>query len=306
MCIKNDFHQCVPCAQAGTDLPDCPKVFGKWKNVGQCNAIHESENCGPGTQLQERTCQNGTGQEICLGNDTSQIISCRDAGSDLSDCPKSFGPWENFGSCFPLNTKAVCGPGNQQQRRTCKNGTGLQICTNNDTFQLISCKDANSELPDCPKKYGRWENQGPCISLGPNPVCGPGNQKQNRDCTNGTGSEVCSEEDRVRIISCLDAESPLPDCPKTFSEWKNTGQCMAIIDLLGNTFSCGPGEQKQVRTCTDGTGLLICSNEERTQYRTLPCMDAGTELPECPGKYENSFFERNPRILYLYYSYIIR
>ena len=150
--------------------------------------------------------------------------------------------------------------------------------------QEIPCKHANTDLPDCPKKYGQWTNQGLCISIGPNPLCGPGQQLQRRDCTNGTGSEICSEVDNVRMISCLEAESPLSDCPKTFTEWRNDGPCIPIIDFLGNSFPCGLGEQKQTRTCIDGTGLLICSNKERVEEQIVSCIDAGTALPDCPGK----------------------
>ena len=66
-----------------------------------------------------------------------------------------------------------------------------------------------------------------------------------------------------------------------------------IIDFLGNSFSCGPGEQKQSKTCTDGTGLLICSNQERTQERIVPCLDAGTALPDCPGTIQWLFSTTN-------------
>ena len=298
ICTDEDFNQIVTCTQAGTDLPDCPKVFGEWQNVEQCTATNPTENCGPGHQIQERTCQNGTGQEICSGNDMFQNISCKDAGSDLADCSKKFGKWENFGSCVPLDTNTDCGPGMQQQKRTCKNGTGLQMCTNDEMLQEISCKHANTDLPDCPKIYGQWTNQGSCTSLGPNPLCGPGQQQQRRDCTNGTGSEICSEDDIVRMLSCLEAESSLSDCPKTFTEWRNDGPCIPIIDFLGNSFPCGLGEQKQTRTCTDGTGLLICSTQERTEERIVSCIDAATALPDCPGTIQ--------WLLFLYISYISR
>ena len=85
------------------------------------------------------------------------------------------------------------------------------------------------------------------------------------------------------MTSCLDANNPLPDCPKKFSEWENTGPCVSIFNLLQYGFSCGPGEQTQTRTCIDGSGLLICTNEEKLQKRTVRCLDVGTALPECPG-----------------------
>ena len=283
LCNDEDIGQIVSCAQAGTDLPDCSKRYGQWENVGECQAEDLNEKCGPGIQLQERTCQNGTGQEICTINDTSQLISCKDAGSDLPDCPKVFSPWENIGKCVSKYPDRNCGSGTQKQQRICTNGTGLQTCTDTDRRQEIPCKHAGTELPDCPKTYGVWTNVGSCISSGSDPACGSGQQKQTRSCINGTGSEICSKQDEERITSCLDANNPLPDCPKQFSEWENSGPCVSIFNLLQYGFSCGPGEQTQTRTCTDGSGLLICTAEEKIQRRTVRCLDAGTALPECPG-----------------------
>ena len=282
ICISEDRNQIVTCKQAGTELPECPKIFGKWESIGKCNSIGSYENCGPGAQLQKRTCQNGTGQEICNDSDTSQEISCKDAGSDLPDCPKILGDWQNVGFCIPDDPRLNCGPGTQMQQRTCTNGTGLQICADFDTSQKVSCEYAGTDLPDCPKIYGEWENAGNCVSLGENPTCGPGQQKQIRSCKNGTGSETCTGEDIVQSILCLEAGTQLPECKKSFSEWKNSGPCIPVFDL-GHKFSCGPGDQKQTRMCIDGTGLQICSKEESLQEKIVRCVDAGTSLLDCPG-----------------------
>ena len=65
---------------------------------------------------------------------------------------------------------------------------------------------------------------------------------------------------------------------KELSGWANDGTCVAT----GIDASCGPGEQRQTRTCTDGT-IDKCSASDVTE-QTISCSDAGTTLPDCPGK----------------------
>ena len=67
-------------------------------------------------------------------------------------------------------------------------------------------------------------------------------------------------------------------------EWENDGPCTPIWDVFGHSSSCGPGHQKQKRTCSDGTGNLKCTDEEQIQERIVRCIDANTTLPDCPGK----------------------
>ena len=111
----------------------------------------KSANCGPGTQERQRACENGTGSEICTWNDTHATISCKEAGTEWPDCPKTLGRWTNVGGCVPETLNATCGPGIQTQERTCENGTGVEICTIMDMEQKIPCKEAGTEFPDCPK-----------------------------------------------------------------------------------------------------------------------------------------------------------
>ena len=156
-------------------------------------------------------------------------------------------------------------------------GTGSELCTIKDFFQKISCEKAGTQLSDCPKKLGRWANDGPCISVGSYPSCGPGIQNQTRTCTDGTGSEVCSLEDRKQTIKCTEAGTELPDCPKILGKWENDGYCIAS----GTNPFCGPGMQTQKRTCSDGTGVQLCTPNDRIQE--IPCSEAGTALPHCAG-----------------------
>ena len=58
--------------------------------------------------------------------------------------------------------------------------------------------------------------------------------------------------------------------------WTSDGICEPIT--VGKT--CGPGNQRQTRTCSDGT-VNKCVPSDRE--RTVNCTEAGTPLPQCPG-----------------------
>ena len=118
------------------------------------------------------------------------------------------------------------------------------------------------------KRFGHWENMGPCIANGSDKNCGPGEQFQVRPCTDGT-VDKCTEDDRQDAISCN-----LADCKKILGIWTDDGGCIA--SNAGKT--CGPssGTQKQVRTCKDGTNDRCRSNDGE---RAISC-----DLSDCPGE----------------------
>ena len=125
-----------------------------------------------------------------------------------------------------------------------------------------------------PKIFGNWTNDGNCVAMGNLPNCGPGNQQQIRTCTDGT-YDLCTTEDiLVRNVSCVDAETSLPNCTKVLGNWTNDGNCIAT----GSFEECGPGNQQQTRTCTDGT-YDLCTTEDI--LRNVSCSDAGTSLTDC-------------------------
>ena len=184
------------------------KTLGSWTNEGKCDADGNDVTCGPGTQIQTRTCIDGA-TEKCTAGDTKQSVSCVDAGNALPDCPKVIGVWKNSGACVPTGG-GDCGPGTQLQTRTCKDGTADK-CTKADTEKKISCADAKTALPSCPKVLGKWINEGSCRGIGADPSCGKGNQDQKRTCEDGT-LEKCTQQDKTQTISCSDAGTALPDC----------------------------------------------------------------------------------------------
>ena len=118
-------------------------------------------------------------------------------------------------------------------------------------------------MPDCPKKLGNWISDGDCKSVGANDKCGKGVLKQTRACYDGT-RDKCIRNDTERSTGCN-----LPSC-FTVGEWKNESNC----EPMGGIKDCGPGTQKQTRTCTDGV-LLTCQPEDRS--RSVSC-----SLPDCP------------------------
>ena len=63
-----------------------PKVFGEWGNEGECKASGAVATCGPGTQLQKRSCTDGT-VETCTAEDKHRTVTCKDADSELPKCP---------------------------------------------------------------------------------------------------------------------------------------------------------------------------------------------------------------------------
>ena len=125
------------------------------------------------------------------------------------------------------------------------------------------------------KQLGSWTNDGECIAKGNDPACGPGHQRQLRTCIDGT-KDQCTAADTVQTISCLDAGTALPDCiiEKRLGNWVNDGTCIAT----GDDPSCGPGNQTQKRTCTDGS-TDKCNDSDLEQV--IPCSEAGTALPDC-------------------------
>ena len=200
---------------------------------------------------------------MCTAADTAQTIACA-----LPDCvvDKVLGDWTNDGDCVATGDDPACGPGTQNQVRTCTDGS-TDVCTDADTAQAIACA-----LPDCvvEKVLGDWTNDGDCVATGDDPSCGPGNQSQVRTCTDGS-TDVCTDADTAQTIGCA-----LPDCvvEKVLGDWTNDGDCVAT----GDDSTCGPGTQSQVRACTDGS-TDVCTDADTAQ--SISCTDAGTALPEC-------------------------
>merc|ERR1712018_337375 len=98
-----------------------------------------------------------------------QSIACSEAGTALPACAveKQLGEWTNDGQCKATGDDPTCGPGTQNQTRTCVDGA-TDLCTDGDKTQTVSCADAGTSLPECAaaKHFGDWTNDGDCIATG--------------------------------------------------------------------------------------------------------------------------------------------
>ena len=96
------------------------KQLDEWINDGGCDATGDDKTCGPGTQKQKRSCIDGVTNK-CSETDTDRTVSCHDAGTALPDCvvEKALGEWANVGACEGSGDDKTCGPGTQEQARTC-------------------------------------------------------------------------------------------------------------------------------------------------------------------------------------------
>ena len=61
------------------------KLLGAWRNEGGCNGQGDDPTCGSGTQVQKRTCTDGT-VEKCTDADKQRTVTCAVAGTKLPDC----------------------------------------------------------------------------------------------------------------------------------------------------------------------------------------------------------------------------
>ena len=64
------------------------------------------------------------------------------------------GPWENVGDCIGIGHDPTCGPGKQNQTRTCKDGTEDK-CSDLVLKRTAPCHWADTILPNCKRKLLR-------------------------------------------------------------------------------------------------------------------------------------------------------
>ena len=79
-----------------------PKTFGIWANDGACEASGDDKTCGPGSQLQKRTCTDGSTDPCQSPSDTDRTIKCSEAGTELPKCVAK-GKRKEFHIITPLN-----------------------------------------------------------------------------------------------------------------------------------------------------------------------------------------------------------
>ena len=288
-CTKADTLRQKSCIDAGTALPDCPKMFTAWKNDGN-GCKFKQGSCGHGTQVQVRNCTHGMYSDGTLENcndaEKNRTISCKMAGTQ-KNCPKEFGEWINNGTCCgPQN-----GPGIRKQIRDCLDGT-TQKCKKTDTTQTAQCWSNYGTKP-CHNYGGISNAQGDvcCDSR-----CGEcGGSKCNKRYGISSGEECCIDkiiasskicgEDKHKAPCIQKERKSLPPCEQKFGDWKNDGACVATEKHGG---LCGPqlGKQKQKRTCQDGT------NDKCTEENTNQEIDCTTSPTRKEGHHNVEHMEK--------------
>ena len=253
-CTESETSQVVVCS-----LPDCPKVLGHWDTSGPCQGDDSEKLCGPGIRRQTRDCVDGTSDK-CTIDDRQQDVSC-----SLPDCAKELGTWISGGPCESSGNYRYCGIGQILETRDCVDGT-KDLCTDGDMNRYVEC-----HLPSCFLQLGDWIDDGECVGTGNRKNCGAGAQRQQRSCVDGLITK-CTVQDIERQLPCT-----LSDCQKLLGQWVNEEGCRGQNDM-----DCGPGNQLQTRSCSDGT-TDKCTPADRA--RTQNC-----SLPHCQkifGNWEN-------------------
>jgi len=154
-CKENDY--CVaktvgtngdPCAEAEISR-ESPKILGPWIDQGTCQAVGKDPACGPGMQIQKRSCEDGT-IDKCEFMDSQRAISCADAGSALPACQiegqKSNGTkyifWSSLDNLAEHEGNSV-GDYSEKTLEECHD-----LCNDNDRCNSIAFKDGSCHLKD--------------------------------------------------------------------------------------------------------------------------------------------------------------
>jgi len=263
------------------DTCGVPKTFGPWKNDGACQGTGENPTCGPGIQVQKRTCTDGIIEKCTESSDTERRAMCSVVGTNLPACPPACGNgdvkleddgtplvlWNDVWSPIcghyfwddQVGANKFCEKLGYEQGEQSGNDAGNHYTT--DGFKIGKCVAADDWSSGCTGGCNDYELGGTCSnswSISPS---------------------SCAKEDAMAItISCSQPSNLVfnPSCTayKQLGDWTNDGNC----ETTGNSKACGPGIQKQTRSCTDGVNNK-CS--EADTDRTTSCTDAGTALPDC-------------------------
>ncbi|XP_058944976.2 coadhesin-like [Pocillopora verrucosa] len=246
--------------------------YSDWSEFSECSAT-----CGEGLRIRKRSCNNPepkNGGKNCndLGADTD-TKSC-----NSFPCPVDGGysQWSNFTEC-----SISCGGGGIQSRsRKCNNPLpccgGMNCEHLGPSTETRACGECACDID------GSWSEW--CAFTRCTVSCGGGMRIRNRTCTNpppsGLGLDCAGPAAELQICnteSCHNAN---------YTQWSEWSEC---------SVTCGVGEQKRSRTCTNpppGPGRKNCEEEhlgpadETQKCRLKPCPIDGnytewTEWSEC-------------------------
>ncbi|CAH1786157.1 unnamed protein product, partial [Owenia fusiformis] len=225
---------------------NCP-VDGSWSDWTAWEEC--SKTCGAGERSRFRKCDDPPpqfGGSGCVGA-ALETVKC-----NVQSCPidGGWGEWGEWQHC-----SETCGDGTQERFRRCNKPRaqyGGRECTGRET-ERQPCK-----IRDCSihGSWGGWAQWSTC-SLS----CGGGTRTRSRTCDNpppAHNGRFCPGRDKQRDY--CNAEP----CPVhgNWAGWSDFGACTA---------TCGGGQKRRFRTCTNPPP----SNNGR------PCIGVNTDTAEC-------------------------
>jgi hypothetical protein len=192
-----------------------------------------------------------------------------------------FGSWENDGVCQGTGENPACGPGTQNQRRTCTDGT-LETCTvPDDTQRIVTCSVAGTQLPDCPPACANgdvkleddgtplvlWDDVWPPIcghyfwdnQIGATKFCEKMGYQQGEQSGEGEGNHY--SKDAFKIGKCKNDDDWNTKCTGGCNDYEVGGKC-------SNAFIGG--------NCAQEEGMAM----------TITCTQPSNAVfnPSCTGK----------------------
>ncbi|XP_061184990.1 SCO-spondin-like [Saccostrea echinata] len=208
-----------------------------------------SVTCGFGKMTKRRSCTNPApahGGKDCVGS-SGYTITCKNI-----NCPVDggFSKWSFWTPC-----SASCGGGSRARGRLC-NSPKPQYNGKNCTGDYIQRDKCNAQ--ECPidGDYSDWSKWDTCSV-----TCGGGTKQRTRTCTNPApkfGGKDCTAA-ASQTTTCNKQECPIDG---KFGDWSDWGTC---------TVTCGGGEQKRSRKCTNPA----------PQFGGKPCTGETTEARDC-------------------------
>merc|ERR1712136_438814 len=203
---------------------DC-EGWSEWMEWGAC-----SHSCGTGTQIRERTCENGNiGWEGCPEGDQEEPRPC-----NTQPCPY----WSDyiFDEC-----SVSCGEGTAIGRRICVDGNDISECPPGPTNTSKICN-----TQECPKYTDyTWHT---C-----DVTCGGGTQVGERQCIGGELGDIGCHQNSVTTRPCNEQECEYwthfvyNECDRTCAGGTRIGFRVCVNGEAGDE-GC-PGEDSLVENC---------------------------------------------------------
>ncbi|HRK27875.1 MAG TPA: HYR domain-containing protein [Chitinophagales bacterium] len=316
----------------------CPNSFAQTADAGQCGAVVEftisppSDNCASSSQ-----CDFASGSTFAVGQTTLTVTATDDAGNTgtcsftitvtdneapTANCPNSFAQTADAGQCGAVVSFTIPAPDDNCGATSEADITsGSTFAVGENTVTVTATDDAgntgvcsftitvtDNEAPtaNCPNSFAQTADAGQCGAVvsftipAPDDNCGATSEA---DIT--SGSTFAVGENTVTVtatddagntgvcsftITVTDNEAPTANCPNSFAQTADAGQCGAVVSFTipapddncgatseaditsGSTFAVG--ETTLTVTATDDAGntgtcsftITVTDNEAPTAY----------------------------------------